>query len=249
MSLGLLGKKIGMTQIFSDDKRIAVTAIEAGPCFVLGQNDKKISLGFDPIKESKLKKPILGFFNKIKVKPLRFIREFSKDEKSDYKVGQELKADIFASGDFVDITGTSIGKGFQGGVKRWHWRGGPKSHGSMTHRRPGSIGSSSDPSRVFKGHHLPGHMGNQRTTIQNLKVVKVDADNNVLLVKGAVPGHRNSLLAINFAKKKRRVLGTEAKTEHKEEIKKQDKEQVKAKPAAKKEEAKKEVRAKPAAKK
>jgi large subunit ribosomal protein L3 len=251
MSLGLLGKKIGMTQVFNEDKRIVVTAIEAGPCYVLGENDKKIQLGFEEIKESKLKKPQRDFFKKIKVKPLRFIREFLKDSGSEYKIGQELKADLFASGNFVDITGISIGKGFQGGFKRWHWSGGPKTHGSMSHRRPGAIGSSSDPSRVFKGHHLPGHMGAQRVTVQNLKVVKTDAENNTILVKGAVPGHRNSLLMINFAKKKPKISGAEAKAETKPEAKKESaakpevKKETKAKTEPKKEtkqEAKKETK-------
>ena len=251
MSSGLLGKKIGMTQVFVEDKRIAVTAIEAGPCYVLSENDNKIQLGFEVVKESKAKKPQRAFFKKIKVKPLRFIQEFVKDENSDYKIGQELKADLFATGDFVDISGISIGKGFQGGFKRWHWHGGPKSHGSMSHRRPGSIGSSSDPSRVWKGHHLPGHMGAEKVTVQNLKVVEIDAENNLILVKGAVPGHRNTLLAIKFAKKKPKAARPEAKAEApKEEVKKEAKAEAKPKAEPKKEkkaEAKKE--AKPAAKK
>ncbi|MBM3252003.1 MAG: 50S ribosomal protein L3 [Candidatus Omnitrophica bacterium] len=245
MSSGLLGKKIGMTQVFNEDKRIVVTAIEAGPCYVLGENDKKIQLGFEEVKDSKLKKPQRDFFKKIKVKPLRFIREFLKDAGSQYQIGQELKADLFASGNFVDITGISIGKGFQGGMKRWHWKGGPKTHGSMSHRRPGAIGSSSDPSRVFKGHHLPGHMGAQRVTVQNLKVIKTDAENNIILVKGAVPGHRNSLLVINFAKKKSRMPVDEPKTEAKAEIKAEAKKETKAKPEPKKaakQEAKKETK-------
>ena len=125
MSLGLLGKKIGMTQIFDEDKRIVVTAIEAGPCYVLNKNDKKIQLGFQQIKESRLNKAQSEFFKKIKVKPSRFIKEFFKDQNTDYKIGQEIKADIFASGDFVDVSGISIGKGFQGGFKRWNWHGAP----------------------------------------------------------------------------------------------------------------------------
>ena len=248
MSSGLLGKKIGMTQVFVEDKQIAVTAIEAGPCYVLGKNDKKVQLGFDEVKETKLKKPQRNFFKKIKVKPLRFIREFIKDE--DYKIGQELKADLFAVGDFVDIAGVSIGKGFQGGFKRWHWHGGPKSHGSMSHRRPGSIGSSSDPSRVWKGHHLPGHMGAQKVTVENLKVVKIDADNNIILVKGAVPGHRNTLLVISFSKKKPKAARVEPKQEAKEEVKKEEKPEAAKKESKKEEKPKAEAKkdAKPAAK-
>lgn len=255
MSRGLLGKKIGMTQVFIEDKRIAVTAIEAGPCYVLGANDKKIQLGFEELKESKLKKPQREFFKKIKVKPLRFIREFSKEEGMDYKIGDEIKADLFASGDFVDVSGISIGKGFQGGMKRWHWHGGPESHGSMSHRRPGSIGASSDPSRVWKGHHLPGHMGAEKVTIQNLKIIKIDPINNIILVKGAVPGHKDSLLVINFAKKKpkasRQEQKAEAKQEHKEEKHKEVKKKEE-KPHAKKEpkaEAKPEAKEKKQAKK
>jgi len=261
MSTGLLGKKIGMTQVFVEDKQIAVTAIEAGPCYVLGKNDKKVQLGFNEAKDSRLKKPQRDFFKKIKVKPLRFIREFLKDESIDYKIGQELKADLFATGDFVDISGVSIGKGFQGGFKRWHWHGGPKSHGSMSHRRPGSIGSSSDPSRVWKGHHLPGHMGAKKVTVQNLRVVKIDADNNLILVKGAVPGHRDTLLTISFSKKKLKAVRPEPKAEAKEQIKKEEtkkeakpkpetkKEEAKAKPESKKKEVKKEAKPKAEAKK
>lgn len=201
---GLLGKKIGMTQIFAEDgKLVSVTAIEAGPCCVLSINEKSIQLGFDKLKENRVKKPELGYFKKLNTAPRRIIREVSKDPQTEYKVGQELKADLFKSGDFVDITGTSIGKGFAGGMKRWHWHGGPKTHGSTSHRRVGSIGSTTTPGRVWKGHHLPGHMGAITVTTQNLKVVKVDAENNILLVKGAVPGHKNSYLIIKKAKKKR----------------------------------------------
>jgi large subunit ribosomal protein L3 len=233
MPLGLLGKKIGMTQVFIEDKRIAVTAIEVGPCYVLGKNDKKIQLGFEEVKESKISKPQREFFRKINVKPLRFIREFLKDKNANYQIGQRITAELFANGDFVDVSGISIGKGFQGGIKRWHWHGGPKSHGSMSHRRPGSIGSSSDPSRVWKGHHLPGHMGAKKITIQNLKIVKVDTENNLILVKGAVPGHKNSLLSINFSKKKPRTPKTDSKAELKQKNKqeaKSGKEQTQSEP-------------------
>ncbi|MCX5714469.1 MAG: 50S ribosomal protein L3, partial [Candidatus Omnitrophica bacterium] len=132
----------------------------------------------------------------------KFIRELSKDATKEYKVGEELKVDMFTCGDFVDVTGISIGKGFQGGMKRWHWKGGPRTHGSTSHRRVGSIGSSTTPGRVFKGHHMPGHMGRERVTVQNLKVVKTDPENNILLVEGGVPGHKNSYLIIRKAVKK-----------------------------------------------
>jgi len=203
---GLLGKKIGMTQIFdSDGNVIPVTAVEAGPCLVLELKDSplKVKLGFDPAKESRINKPKQGFFKKIGVSPLRFIKELQSTDNKDYKVGQEIRADFFKAGDFVDVTGISIGKGFQGGMKRWNWTGGPRTHGSMSHRRPGSIGSNTDPGRVWKGHHMPGHMGTAQVTIQNLRVIEVDAENNILLIKGAVPGGKNSYITINRSFKKK----------------------------------------------
>jgi large subunit ribosomal protein L3 len=200
----ILGKKIGMTQIFSEDGRVLdVTAIEAGPCCVLAVKDKSVQIGFDPIKNVKhLKKPISGYFKKLNVAPLELIREVAKDKTREYKIGEELKVDLFKAGEFVDVTGTSKGKGFQGGMKRWNWHGGSKTHGSTSHRRVGSLGSSTTPGRVWKGHHLPGHMGNCRVTVQNLRVVKVDAQNNLLLVNGAVPGGKNTYLVVRQAKKK-----------------------------------------------
>lgn len=201
---GILGKKIGMTQIFAEDaKLVGVTAIEAGPCPVLAVKDKSIQLGFDAVSERRLKKPISGYFKKLNIAPRKLIQEVLKDPKKEYKVGEEIKVEIFKPGDFVDITGTSIGKGFQGGMKRWHWQGGAKSHGSTSHRRMGSTGSSTTPGRVWKGHHQAGHMGADRVTTQNLQIVKVDLQNNLLLVKGAVPGHKNSYLMIRKAKKKK----------------------------------------------
>jgi len=204
---GILGKKIGMTQVFSaEGKMIPITAIEAGPCAVLAVKEKSVQLGFDTVKnELRLKKPALGYFKKLNIAPRKLVREVSKDAGKDYKVGDEIKIDLFKAGDFVDITGTSLGKGFQGGVKRWHWAGGGETRGSTSHRRVGSIGSSTSPGRVWKGHHLPGHMGACRVTVQNLKVVKVDVENNLLLVKGAVPGHKNSYLTIKKAKKKNKI--------------------------------------------
>jgi len=202
--IGILGKKIGMTQIFTDDgSRVGVTAIEAGPCQILAVKEKNIQLGFDAGKEKSFKKPVLKYFKKLNIAPRKVIRELSKEPGVEYKIGQELKADIFKDGDFVDITGTSIGKGFQGGMKRWNWQGGPQTHGSTSHRRVGSIGSTTTPGRVWKGHHMPGHMGARQFTVQNLKVIKVDAENNVLLVKGAVPGHKNGYLLIRKAKKRK----------------------------------------------
>ncbi len=206
MILGLMGKKLGMTQIFDNEgNTIPVTLVEAGPCTILSLKDKpktKVVLGYLPVKESRLQKPVLGFLKKSGAGPVKHIKEFASSDNKDYKIGQEIKADFFQPGDFVDVTGTSIGKGFQGGMVRWNWSGGPAAHGSMHHRRVGSIGSSSDPSRVYKGQHMPGHMGHQTTTVQSLRVMRVDMDNNLILVKGCVPGHKNGLLYINKSKKK-----------------------------------------------
>lgn len=202
---GLLGKKIGMTHIFSEaGQMLSVTIIEAGPCPILAVKERSIQLGFDLVKkESRLKKPILGYFKKLNVAPLGLIREVSRDPQKEYKLGDQIKVDLFKPGEFVDITGTSRGLGFQGGMKRWGWKGQPQSHGSMSHRRIGSMGSSTTPGRVWKGLQIAGHMGTQRVTLQNLQVVKIDAQNNLLLVKGTVPGHKNSYLIIRKAKKKK----------------------------------------------
>jgi large subunit ribosomal protein L3 len=201
---GILGKKIGMTQIFADDGSfVSVTAIEAGPCPVLAVNAKNVQLGFDLVSEKRLKKPVAGYFKKLNIPGRKFIRELTRDAAKEYKIGEELKVDIFAPGDFVDVTGVSLGKGFQGGMKRWHWQGGPMTHGSTSRRRVGSIGSSTTPGRVFRGHHMPGHMGAKQVTSQNLKVMKIDVENNILLVKGAVPGYKNGYVIVKTAKKKK----------------------------------------------
>jgi len=206
MASGLLGKKIGMTQIFDTEGNIVpVTVVETGPCVVLevlAAPARKIKLGFEPIKETRLTKPESGFFKKIGVSPLRYIREFGLKDTQEYKIGQEIKADLFKAGDFVDVSAVSIGKGFQGGMKRWNWSGGPGTHGSMHHRRVGSIGSSADPSRTFRGRHMPGHMGSQKVTVQGLRVMLVDVENNLILLKGGVPGARKSLLNITLSKKR-----------------------------------------------
>ncbi len=201
----MLGRKIGMTQTFDENgASVPVTAISVGPCVVLGITDKNVRLGYEDIEEKKVKKPQLGMFKKLNISPKRVIREVKANLKDEeIKVGSQIGIDIFKNGDFVDVTGISIGKGFQGGMKRWNWSGGKQSHGSMSHRRVGSIGSSADPSRVFKGHHMPGHMGNQKTTVQNLKVVKVDVQNNILLIEGPAPGPKNNLLIIKKAVKKK----------------------------------------------
>jgi len=208
MKKGLIGKKIGMTQIFNEEgKVIPVTVIEAGPCVVSQVKTEEtdgynsIQLGFGAIKESKVNKPERGHFTKANIAPARYLREFRVDSIEDVKVGDELKADIFMAGDKIDIQGTSKGKGFQGVIKRHGQHRGPMGHGSMYHRRPGSMGSTSTPSRVFKGKKLPGHMGAETVTIQNLEVIKVDLDKNIILVKGSVPGAKGSILKIKSSVK------------------------------------------------
>ncbi|VAX37199.1 LSU ribosomal protein L3p (L3e) [hydrothermal vent metagenome] len=205
MIRGLLGKKLGMSQIFDKDGNfIPVTLVEVGPCTILELKDVplKVKLGFGSIKEKHLKKPEEGYFKKNKISPMRRINEFTSTDNSKYKVGQELKADIFKAGDFVAVTGKSIGKGFQGGMKRWNWDGGPAGHGSKHHRRVGSIGASADPSRTFLGTHMPGQMGNKNVTAQGLRVMEVDLENNIILIKGAVPGSKNAPLLIKRSLKK-----------------------------------------------
>ena len=208
MKKGLIGKKIGMTQIFNKEgKVIPVTVIEAGPCVVSQVKTEEtdgynsIQLGFGAIKESKVNKPERGHFTKANIAPARYLREFRVDSIEDVKVGDELKADIFMAGDKIDIQGTSKGKGFQGVIKRHGQHRGPMGHGSMYHRRPGSMGSTSTPGRVFKGKKLPGHMGAETVTIQNLEVIKVDLDKNIILVKGSVPGAKGSILKIKSSVK------------------------------------------------
>ncbi len=203
MNKAIIGKKIGMTQIFDEKGRvIPVTAIEAGPCVVAQVKNvetdgyEAIQLGFGEVKESKVNRPIKGHFAKSKLTPKKHLREFRVDSVEGVKVGDELKADTFVAGDKVDIQGISKGKGFQGVIKRHGQSRGPMGHGSMYHRRPGSMGPTSTPGRVFKGKKLPGHMGRNTITIQNLEVVKVDLDKNVILVKGSVPGANGSILKI-----------------------------------------------------
>lgn len=194
-----------MTQIFDRDGNvIPVTALEIGPCYVLGLKDKpaKVVLGFDEMKEKNCTKPRLGLFKKVKVPALRTILEFKSSDNSGYQLGQQLKADLFRAGEYVNVVGTSIGKGFQGGMKRWNWHGGDAGHGSMHHRAIGSNGANTYPGRVIRGYHMPGHMGDARITVQNLRVMQVDAENNMILVKGAVPGSKNGLLVVEKSSKR-----------------------------------------------
>ena len=198
----IIGKKVGMTQIFDENGYvIPVTVIEAGPCTVAqvksvdtdGYN--AVQLGFGEVKDKHINKPEKGHFAKSKLAAKIHLREF-RVETADVKVGEEVKADVFTVGDKIDVQGTTKGKGFQGVIKRHGQSRGPMGHGSMYHRRPGSMGSTSTPGRVFKGKKLPGHMGVQTVTIQNLDVVRVDMDKNVLLVKGSVPGPKGAILKI-----------------------------------------------------
>ncbi len=203
MEKAIIGKKIGMTQIF-DEKGLVVpvTVIEAGPCIVAqvktietdGYN--AIQLGYGDVKEKRINKPEKGHFTKAKLMPKKHLREFRVADVADTTVGNEVKVDVFEAGDKIDVQGTTKGKGFQGVIKRHGQSRGPMGHGSMYHRRPGSMGSTSTPGRVFKGKKLPGHMGVQTVTIQNLDVIKVDLDKNVILVKGSVPGPKGAILKI-----------------------------------------------------
>lgn len=205
---GILGIKLGMTQYFTADGTVVpCTVLQAGPCVVVQKRTRErdgyeaVQLGLvEFIKPQRVNKPMTGHFNKASVPPLRLLREFRLEEGGETKVGDRVLVDRFAEGEFVDVTGVSKGRGFQGGVKRWHYRGGDATHGSMFHRAPGSIGASSFPSRVWKGIHLPGHMGNRRVTVKNLRVVKIDAEENLMLVEGAVPGPTGSYIQIRRAK-------------------------------------------------
>ena len=204
----IIGKKVGMTQIFDEKgKVIPVTVIEAGPCLVAQVKSVEtdgynaIQLGFGDVKESKLNKPEKGHFAKAKLALKKHLREFRLDSVDGVNVGDEIKVDTFQAGDKIDVQGTSKGKGFQGVIKRHGQSRGPMGHGSMYHRRPGSMGPTSTPGRVFKGKRLPGHMGRVTVTIQNLDVVRVDLDKNVILVKGSVPGAKGAILKVKSAVK------------------------------------------------
>jgi large subunit ribosomal protein L3 len=203
MKKAILAKKIGMTQIFADDgELIPVTVLEAGPCVVTQiktvENDgySAVQVGFVDKREKLTTKPMKGHFEKAGTTPKRFVREFKLDDAENYTVGQEIKADMFAAGDKIDATAISKGKGYQGAIKRHGQHTGPKTHGSKYHRHAGSNGMASDPAKVMKGKKMPGHMGNVQVTVQNLEVVRIDAENNVILVKGSVPGPKKALVAL-----------------------------------------------------
>ncbi len=205
---GILGIKLGMAQVFAEDgTAVGCTVLQAGPCVVVQRRTKQkdgydaVQLGLvEFIKPQRIAKPMAGHFKKAGVAPMRLLGEVRLAESNEEtKVGDRVLVDRFKPGELVDVTGVSKGKGFQGGVKRWHFAGGPETHGSMFHRAPGGIGASSFPSRVWPGQHFPGHMGNQRVTAKNLRVVKVDAEENLLLVRGAVPGPNGAYIFIRKA--------------------------------------------------
>lgn len=199
-----MGKKIGMTQIFDENGlAVPVTVIQAGPCTVVQSKTVEsdgynaVKLGYEDVEEKKLNKPEKGVFSKANIPFKKYLKEFRVDDASEYEVGKEITvADMFADGDKVDVSGTSKGKGFQGVIKRYGFSRGNETHGSMYHRRVGSMGATSSPGRVFKGKKLPGHMGSEKVTVQNLDIVKVDTERNLLLIKGSVPGPKGGLLTI-----------------------------------------------------
>ncbi len=209
MPKAILGKKVGMTQVFTDEGiAVPVTVIEAGPCLIAQKktiaNDgyNAIQLGFGDKRENLFNKPMKGHFEKAGIKPKRYLREIRVDDIDAYEVGQEINADIFAPGEKVDVVGTTKGRGFSGAIKRHGFHRGPMAHGSKYHRRPGSLGAKG-PARVFKGRKLPGHYGAERVTIQNLEVVRADAGQKLLAVKGAIPGPRGGLVMVKQSVKAR----------------------------------------------
>ena len=203
MKKAIMAKKIGMTQVFTENGALVpVTVLEAGPCVVIQkktmENDgyEAIQVGFKDAKAKKVNKPAKGHFDKAGVAAKKYLKEFRLEDTSAYEVGAEIKADVFAAGDKIDVSAVSKGKGFQGAIKRHGQSRGPMAHGSKYHRHAGSNGAASDPSKVFKGKKMPGHMGHKKVTVQNLEIVRVDLDNSLILVKGAVPGPKKSLVTI-----------------------------------------------------
>lgn len=207
MTKAILARKVGMTQVYDDQGRaVPVTVLQAGPCYVVQVKDaasdgyNSIQVGFGEIKENRTNRPLRGHYRRAKVDPSRYLREFRVAEPGEFSSGQELRADIFAPGDMVDVSSVSRGKGFAGSIKRHGFHRGPKTHGSHYHRGPGSLGAVA-PARVFKGRPLPGRMGGRRRTIQGLKVIRADAENNLILVKGSVPGPSGAMVEIKEAVK------------------------------------------------
>jgi large subunit ribosomal protein L3 len=204
MADGILAKKVGMTQVFSEDgTQIPVTVVEAGPCVVIGEKTVEkdgyaaVQLGYREVNSKRLNRPQRGYLEKRKAPYVKIIREIKPDDPDKYKVGERIVAEnIFNAGDIIDVTGVSKGKGFAGVMKRWNFKGGPATHGSMFHRAPGSIGQAADTSKVFKGIKMAGRMGGKRVTVRNLEVVDVLKEKNTMLIKGAVPGSNGGLLLI-----------------------------------------------------
>jgi large subunit ribosomal protein L3 len=203
MNKGIIGKKLGMTQIFTEDgTRVPVTVVQAGPCIVTQKKLQgvdgysAVQIGFESADAASANKPLLGHCTKSGHGVFRYLREIKLTNSDELNLGDTLTVDQFLPGDYVDVTGTSIGKGFQGVIKRWNFKGGRASHGSRFHRAPGSIGASATPSRVFKNKKMPGQMGNERVTVQGLQIVRVDSAENLLLIKGAIPGHKNNIVII-----------------------------------------------------
>ena len=203
MKKAIIGRKVGMTQLFTaDGKMLPITVIEAGPCPVVQKKTvehdgyEALQVGFAPIREKLVTKPMLGHFKKASVGAHRYVKEIKLDNAAEYEEGQVITVDMFETGDKVDVTGKSKGKGFQGVIKRWNQSRGRMTHGSRYHRRVGSMSACSYPGEVFKHKNLPGHMGSERITVQNLEVVRVDAERNLLLVKGAIPGAKGSLVVV-----------------------------------------------------
>ncbi len=203
MSVGILGTKLGMTQVFDEEGRaIPVTVVQAGPCTVTQIKTKQtdgytsVQLGYDEVKPKVLNKPELGHLAKSSAPPLRHLREYRLDDTAQFELGQALRADLFTPGQIVDVTGTSIGRGFAGYQKRHNFKRGPMAHGSKNHRLPGSTGAGTTPGRTFPGKRMAGRLGGTRVTIRKLQVVRVDAERNLLLIKGAVPGKPGALLSI-----------------------------------------------------
>ncbi|MEW6545955.1 MAG: 50S ribosomal protein L3 [Bacillota bacterium] len=210
MVKGILGRKLGMTQVFDDAGRaVPVTVVKAGPCVVVQRRTpakdgySAVQLGFDEVKEGRLNRPRRGHLARAGVRPVRVLREIRVEDPDSYRVGQELKVDMFKPGDRVDVTGISKGKGFAGGVKRWGFARGPMAHGSKYHRSPGSLATggrmSGGGGRVFPGRKMPGHLGAERVTVQNLRVERVDPEHDLLLLRGAVPGPRGGLVIVRSA--------------------------------------------------
>ena len=195
---GMIGKKLGMGQTFDDSGRaIGVTVVEVGPCFVIRKKgDSTVQVGYGPKKESRVSKPLMGQFKKAGLSPFRVLRDFQAEDAGSLEVGQEIRADIFNPGEKVKVIGTSKGKGFAGVMKRWNFGGGKETHGSRSHRIPGSVGQCAWPSRVFKGKKLPGRLGGVRVTAPRVEVIEVRSDENVILLKGPIPGSKGGIVFI-----------------------------------------------------